>query len=142
MNKLSPDAPGFSWDTVYRERRLLDYTAVELKKLCGSRRLTKGGNKQDKVDRLNASFEAQDRTEYRKRFAALRKIEVLSGRASIVARALAHVAKKPSLLWLALSKNHDILYSYLDESLALDDAVKVPSRKRSRSSSSDAMCSH
>jgi hypothetical protein len=61
---------------------------------------------------------------YRKRFAALsQKIELPSSRAAVVARALAHVAKKPSLLWMALSQNHDILCSYLDE--ASTDAVTV-----------------
>jgi hypothetical protein len=58
--KISPDDPGFEWVTVYREGRLLECTAADLKKLCGSLGLTKGGNKPTIVDRLNAYYEAQD----------------------------------------------------------------------------------
>jgi hypothetical protein len=70
---------------------------------------------------------------YRKWFPALQKIQVPSTRAAIVAMALARVASKPSLLWMVLSQNPDVLCSYLDESLTLDDSLSVLARKRSRS---------
>jgi hypothetical protein len=70
---------------------------------------------------------------YRKRFPALQKIQVPSTRAAIVAMTLARLASKPSLLWMVLSLNHDIICSYLDEHLTHDDSLSVPSRKRSRS---------
>jgi hypothetical protein len=74
---------------------------------------------------------------YRKRFPALQKIEVPSTRAAIVAMALSRVASKPSLLWMVLSQNPDVLCSYLDETLAHDDSLLVSPRKRSRSLSRD-----
>jgi hypothetical protein len=68
---------------------------------------------------------------YGKRFPALQNTQVPSTRAATVAMALARVASKPSLLWMALSQNPDVLCSYLDETLTSDDSLSVPSRKHS-----------
>jgi hypothetical protein len=74
---------------------------------------------------------------YRKRFLAIQKIGLASTRAAVVARALANVESKPSLVCLLLSQNHDILTSYLNEALRTGgDPVSTPPRKRSRSPSS------
>jgi hypothetical protein len=80
---------------------------------------------------------------YRKRLSPIPKIKALSTRAAVVGRALVRVEKNPSLVWMVLSQNHDIVCSYLDE--ARDDSsvsASVPSRKRSRSPSADAMSGH
>jgi hypothetical protein len=57
---------------------------------------------------------------YRKRFVALEKIEEPSTRAAVVTRALVHVSGKPSLVYMLLSRNHDVLSSYLDETFTCD----------------------
>jgi hypothetical protein len=51
---------------------------------------------------------------YRKRFAPLQMIDVPSTSAAVVARALARVARKPSLVWVALSLNCANLLDCLD----------------------------
>jgi hypothetical protein len=79
---------------------------------------------------------------YRKRFLPIQKIEVPSTRAAITARALAHAASKPHLVSLILSQNHDILATYLESALAVDNQSSISHRKRSRSSSSDEMVGH
>jgi hypothetical protein len=80
---------------------------------------------------------------YRKRFVPLQKIQVPSIRAAIVARALAHVAENPSLVWMALSQNRDVLLEYLDDASTDDNSVLVTSRKRSHSSfEDDSVCDH
>jgi hypothetical protein len=58
---------------------------------------------------------------YRKRLRVLEKIEVPSTRAAFMARALAHLAKKPSLLYMALFQNRDIICDYLGEAFTRDD---------------------
>jgi hypothetical protein len=58
---------------------------------------------------------------YRKRFAALQKIEVSSTRAAIMATALVRVTRKPSLLWMALSQNRDIICSHLEDASTRDN---------------------
>jgi hypothetical protein len=63
-----------------------------------------------------------------------------SNRAAVVARALARVGRKPSLVWMVLSQNNDVVCSYLDE--ALEDSVSVPSRKRCRSPFDDDQGAH
>ncbi len=66
-------------------------------------------------------------------FAAIQKIQDPSTRAGIVARALARVEKKPSLVWMGLSQNDDVVCSYQDK--AREDPVSVSSRKRRRTPS-------
>jgi hypothetical protein len=58
---------------------------------------------------------------YRKRFVPLQKIGEPSTRAAVVARVLAHVTRNPSLVWMLLSQNHNVLFSYLDEAFFLRD---------------------
>jgi hypothetical protein len=78
---------------------------------------------------------------YRKRFVTIPKIEALSIRAAVIAAALARVERKPSLIWMILSQNHDVVCSYLDE--ARDDySVSVPLRKRPHSPSNDDVGAH
>jgi hypothetical protein len=50
---------------------------------------------------------------YREWFVAIQKIQDPSTRTAVVARALARVERKPWLLWMILSQNHDIVCSYL-----------------------------
>jgi hypothetical protein len=50
---------------------------------------------------------------YRKRLSPIPKIKALSTRATVVGRALLHMEKSPSLVWMVLSQNHDIVCSYL-----------------------------
>jgi hypothetical protein len=71
---------------------------------------------------------------YRKRLSPIPKIKALTTRAAVVGRALARVESKPSLVWMVLSQNHDIVCSYLLKE-ARDDSVSVSSRKRFRSPS-------
>jgi hypothetical protein len=78
---------------------------------------------------------------YRKRFVAIQKIEALSTRAAILTRALVRVEEKPSLVWMVLSHNHDIICSYLLKE-ARDISASVPLRKLSRSPSADTMSAH
>jgi hypothetical protein len=78
---------------------------------------------------------------YRKRFDVIPKIQEPSTRAAIVARALARVEKKPSLVWMVLSQNHDVVCSYQGEALR-EDSVSIPSRKRRRSPSDDDVGAH
>jgi hypothetical protein len=70
---------------------------------------------------------------YGKLFPVLQKIQVPSTRAATVATALASVASKPSLLWMVLSQNTDVLCNYLDKTLTHANSLSVPSGKRSRS---------
>jgi hypothetical protein len=77
---------------------------------------------------------------YREWFAAIQKIVDPPTRAGIVARALARVEKKPSLVWMILSQNHDVVCSYQGEARA--DSLSVPSRKRRRSPSDDDVGAH
>jgi hypothetical protein len=70
---------------------------------------------------------------YGKLFPALQKIQVPSTRAATVAMALVRVGSKPSLLWMVLSQNADVLCNYLDEHLTRDDSLSVVSRKRGHS---------
>jgi hypothetical protein len=78
---------------------------------------------------------------YRKLFPSIQTIEEASTRrAAVLGRALAKFASKPRLVWMLLNQNHDIVSSYLDSSACTrDDEVSSPTRKRSRSPSSDAM---
>jgi hypothetical protein len=70
---------------------------------------------------------------YRKRCVPLQQIELRSTRAAVVVRALAVVASNPSLLYMLLYQNWDVVLNYLV--LTRDDSVSIPtSRKRSRSS--------
>jgi hypothetical protein len=46
---------------------------------------------------------------YRKKFTAIRKIGVMSTRASVMGAAMARVGANPSLLWMLLSQNRDIV---------------------------------
>jgi hypothetical protein len=73
---------------------------------------------------------------YRKRFPSVQKISEASTRAAVLARALAKFSSKPHLVLMLLNQNHDILSSDLDSSHALNS---IPSRKRSRSPSSEGM---
>jgi hypothetical protein len=77
---------------------------------------------------------------YRKRLAPLQKIEVPSTRTAVVGSALPREAGKPSLVWMLLSQNRDVLHEYLDNVLTGDGSVSVTSRKRSRSSCRDDTC--
>jgi hypothetical protein len=72
---------------------------------------------------------------YRDWIVAIQKIQDPSTRAAVVARALARVESKPSLVWMVLFHNHDVVSSYVDE--ALDDSVLVPPPKRRRAPSDD-----
>jgi hypothetical protein len=74
---------------------------------------------------------------YRKLFVPLQEIELASTRAAVVARALARVARKPSLVWMILSQNRDVLCDYQGGALSREDSVPTTSRKRKRSSSGD-----
>jgi hypothetical protein len=76
---------------------------------------------------------------YCKRFPSILKIEEASTRAAVLARALAKFSSKPHLVWMLLSQNHDIISSYLDSA---NDLNSIPSRKRSRSPSSEGMSAH
>jgi hypothetical protein len=75
---------------------------------------------------------------YRKRFPSIQKIEVAFTRAAVLARALAKFASKPHLVLMLLNQNHDIVSSFRDLTLTLDNQFSIPSRKRSRLPSSDA----
>jgi hypothetical protein len=101
-----------------------------------------------RVDRIHFDSDTFDRDDwnacvapvldcnlYRDWIVAIQKIQDPSTRAAVVARALARVESKPSLVWMILSHNHDVVCSYVDE--ALDDSVSVPSPKRRRAPSDD-----
>jgi hypothetical protein len=75
---------------------------------------------------------------YRKRFPSVQKIEEASTRAAILASALGNFSRKPHLVWMLLKQSNDIVSSYPDSA---PDQTSIPLRKRSRSSSSDAMIS-
>jgi hypothetical protein len=75
---------------------------------------------------------------YRKRLSPIPKIKALPTRAAVVGRALARVESKPSLVWMLLSQNHDVICSYLMNE-ARDVSASVPSRKRSRSPSAKSI---
>jgi hypothetical protein len=75
---------------------------------------------------------------YRRRFVPIQTINAPPTRAAVVAATLARVQKKPSLVWMVLSQNHDVVCSYLLNG-ARDVSASVPSWKRSRSPSADAM---
>jgi hypothetical protein len=62
---------------------------------------------------------------YRKWSVVLHTIGELSSNSAVVARALARVARKPPLVWMLLSQNHDVLSSYLDEALTRDNSVSI-----------------
>jgi hypothetical protein len=72
---------------------------------------------------------------YRKRFAAIQNIRSPSTRAAVMARALSHANDKPSPAFMLLRQNVDILASYS----CVESQIATPSRKRSRSPSSDEM---
>jgi hypothetical protein len=72
---------------------------------------------------------------YRDWIVGIEKIQDPSTRAAVVARALARVESKPSLVWMVLSNNHDVVCSYLDE--ALVDSVSLSSPKRRWAPSDD-----
>jgi hypothetical protein len=75
---------------------------------------------------------------YRKWLSPSPKINALSTRAAVVGRALVRVEKNPSLVWMVLSQNHDAICSYLlNEARGI--SASIPSLKRSRSPSADAM---
>jgi hypothetical protein len=78
---------------------------------------------------------------YRKRIPLIQKIKALSTRAAVVGRALVRVEKNPSLVWMVLSQNHDVVCSYLLNE-ARGDSVSVPSRTRLRSPSDDDVGAH
>jgi hypothetical protein len=78
---------------------------------------------------------------YRKRLSPIQKMKALSTRAAVVRRALVRVENNPSLVWMVLSQNHDIVCSNLLNG-ARDVSASVPSRKYSRSPSADAMSDH
>jgi hypothetical protein len=78
---------------------------------------------------------------YRKCFPSIQTIGEASTGAAVLARALAKFASKPHLVLMLLNQNHDIISSFLDSAMTLDD-FSPPSRKRSRSPSSDTMISH
>jgi hypothetical protein len=71
---------------------------------------------------------------YRKRFLAIRKYAEQSTRAAVMARALSHVSNRPSLAFMLLRQNSDILSIY---PLTVDPQIVTLSGKRSRSPSSD-----
>jgi hypothetical protein len=52
---------------------------------------------------------------YRKQFVPIQKIHNPKTRAAVMTRAMAHVKNKPSLLYMLLSDNRDIVSSYLSE---------------------------
>jgi hypothetical protein len=58
---------------------------------------------------------------YRKLFVPIQKIQEPRTRAAIVAQALARVEKKPSLIWMILSQNHDVICNYLDAARTWDN---------------------
>jgi hypothetical protein len=78
---------------------------------------------------------------YRKRLSPIPKIKALPTRAAVVARALVRVEKKPSLIWMVLSQNYDVICNYLLNE-ARDVSASVPSRERCRSPSADARSAH
>jgi hypothetical protein len=81
--------------------------------------------------------------DYRKRFRSMQKIGTASTRGgAVMAQALAGVASKPSLAWMLLSQNQDIVSRYLNEGSTRDGQVSISSRRRGRSSSSDAVGFH
>jgi hypothetical protein len=107
-----------------------------------------------RVDRIHFDSDTFDRDDwnlfvapmldwnlYRDWFVAIQKIQDLSTRAAVVARALAHVESKPLLVWMVLSQNDDVVCSYLPNE-ARADSVSVPSRKRRRSPSDDDVGTH
>jgi hypothetical protein len=79
---------------------------------------------------------------YRKRLSSFQKIKALSTRAAVVGRALVRVEKNPSLVWMVLSQNHDVVCSYLLNEARGDDSVSAPSRKRRQSPSDDDVGAH
>jgi hypothetical protein len=58
---------------------------------------------------------------YRKRLLAIQKIQNPATRAAVTARALARLENKPSLQFMLLSQNEDIVFSYLAEALTRID---------------------
>jgi hypothetical protein len=76
---------------------------------------------------------------HRKWLPSIQKIEETSTRAAVLARALAKFSSKPHLVWMLLNQNHDVVSSYLDST---NDLNSIPSRKRSRSPSSEGMSVH
>jgi hypothetical protein len=81
---------------------------------------------------------------YRKRFRAIQAIGSEKTRAAVVARALARIAlfdvkSESSLIFMVLSQNCYVFCSYLDEILSRDNHISLPSRKRGRLPSEDAM---
>jgi hypothetical protein len=56
-----------------------------------------------------------------KRLPAIQSIHAASTRAATVARALVRVKKNPSLVWMVLSQNYDVICSYLDAASTRDD---------------------
>jgi hypothetical protein len=57
---------------------------------------------------------------YRKRFLAIQKIGLPSSHAAVVGKALAHFQRKPSLVWMFLSQNRDILHMYRNSTSTSD----------------------
>jgi hypothetical protein len=78
---------------------------------------------------------------HRKRLSPIPKIKTLSTRAAVVGRALVRVEKKPSLIWMVISQNYDVICNYLLNE-ARNVSASVPSRRRSRSPSADARSAH
>jgi hypothetical protein len=58
---------------------------------------------------------------YRKLFVPIQRIQNPKTRAAVMTRALTRVKSKPSLLYMLLSQNRDIVSSYLSEALARND---------------------
>jgi hypothetical protein len=58
---------------------------------------------------------------YRKQFRAIQKIQNHATRAAVTARALAHLHNIPSLQFMLMSQNEDIVSSYLVEALTCKD---------------------
>jgi hypothetical protein len=79
---------------------------------------------------------------YRKWLPSIQKIAEASTRAAVLARALAKFAGKPHLVWMLLNQSLDIVSSFPDSALTRADHISIPSRKRSRSPSSDEISAH
>jgi hypothetical protein len=62
---------------------------------------------------------------YRKRLLAIQKIQNPASRAAVTARALVHLENKPSLQFVLLSQNEDVISCYLSAALTRNDEASL-----------------
>jgi hypothetical protein len=62
---------------------------------------------------------------YRKQLLAIQKIQNPATRAAVTALALAHLKNKPSLQFMLVSQNEDIISSYLSEAWMRNDEASI-----------------